>query len=435
MNGDQIIKNAQYYRSLYSRGSIDPYRLKILSELGFIWNTIEHKWKVKFEKLQAFYIENGHCNVPMENRQLRNWLEHQRANRKKNILTKEKIELLDTIKFVWKPMLRAGTLFSDAYPQLVVEWNTEENAKIGLNLKTITIGHQKIKAHWICQNVPSHKWQCTVNQRTNTAINNGRGSGCPYCVGQKVSTDNCLATTHPEYAKLWHPEKNEKLTPMDFTAGSSKKKIWWICASGKHELFMTPYDMTCKNKEKFNGNGCKYCSNQVACHDNCLSTLFPLIAAEWHPTKNGKLNPTDIIPKSQKKRWWKCSVCQKTWHQSPHSRTTGSVGVGCLNCKLTNFRERYNKDLPLEKSIITTHPDLCKQIDHLLLGDVKLELVSKGSSLKLPWKCFVCSHKWYAVVSNRCKGIGCPMCGRKKVWATRRERMEPNQRENMEKSM
>ena len=39
---------------------------------------------------------------------------------------------------------------------------------------------------------------------------------------------------------------------------------------------------------------------------NCLSTLNPEIAKQWHPTKNGILTPYDFTASSGKKVWWKC---------------------------------------------------------------------------------------------------------------------------------
>ena len=33
---------------------------------------------------------------------------------------------------------------------------------------------------------------------------------------------------------------------------------------------------------------------------------YPLLVAEWHPTKNGNLAPDDYQHKSGKKVWWKC---------------------------------------------------------------------------------------------------------------------------------
>ena len=37
---------------------------------------------------------------------------------------------------------------------------------------------------------------------------------------------------------------------------------------------------------------------------NDLATLYPELAKEWHPTKNGVLTPNNIACGSNKKVWW-----------------------------------------------------------------------------------------------------------------------------------
>ena len=37
---------------------------------------------------------------------------------------------------------------------------------------------------------------------------------------------------------------------------------------------------------------------------NTLAVTMPDLAAEWHPTKNGDLRPTDVTCGSGKKVWW-----------------------------------------------------------------------------------------------------------------------------------
>jgi hypothetical protein len=34
--------------------------------------------------------------------------------------------------------------------------------------------------------------------------------------------------------------------------------------------------------------------------------MFPEVANEWHPTKNGELTPNDLTRASSKKVWWLC---------------------------------------------------------------------------------------------------------------------------------
>jgi len=107
-------------------------------------------------------------------------------------------------------------------------------------------------------------------------------------------------SSYPELVKEWHPTKNGELTPSDFTHGSNKK-VWWSCPKG-HDYDSVIYDRTKKVKP----TGCRYCAGKSPTKENNLLVLFPDVAKEWHPTKNGELTPYGFTPSSHKKVWWKC---------------------------------------------------------------------------------------------------------------------------------
>ena len=121
-----------------------------------------------------------------------------------------------------------------------------------------------------------------------------------------VSSKNLsLAEMHPEIAKEWHPTLNGCLNPTMFFSGSGKK-VWWKCPKG--------HDYQSIIEARVDGRGCPYCSGRSAiAGENDLETINPLLAKEWHPTKNGLLKPSDVLPKSSKKVWWKCSKCGYEW--------------------------------------------------------------------------------------------------------------------------
>ncbi len=58
----------------------------------------------------------------------------------------------------------------------------------------LTPGSNK-KVWWIC--AKGHKWQAMVNSN--------RGSGWPYCYGNKVTVETCLKTINPRLSSEWHP--------------------------------------------------------------------------------------------------------------------------------------------------------------------------------------------------------------------------------------
>ena len=104
---------------------------------------------------------------------------------------------------------------------------------------------------------------------------------------KKLSEDYNLAICFPEIAKEWHPTKNGKMRPEHFYPKSAKK-VWWICKN-KHEFFS-------RIDNRINGKYCKYFSNRAVGFGNDLQTNFPEIAKEWHPTKNGNVLPSDVLP-------------------------------------------------------------------------------------------------------------------------------------------
>ena len=131
---------------------------------------------------------------------------------------------------------------------------------------------------------------------------------------------NDLATVNPQLASEWHPTKNGDLLPSQVTAGSDKK-VWWLCTKG--------HEWPAKVSQRHAGSGCPYCSGLKAFPGfNDLATINPELAAEWHPTKNGDLLPSQVTAGSGKKVWW-LGKCGHEWRAEIVNR---SRGKGCRIC-------------------------------------------------------------------------------------------------------
>ena len=126
---------------------------------------------------------------------------------------------------------------------------------------------------------------------------NSLGVILPTNMSRRASPGYNLAVLHPEVAKQWHPTKNGDLTPEDVTHGSHKK-VWWICDKDHEWETMVRY--------RTNGSGCHECAGRYASPEFNLAVLYPEVAAQWHPTKNGDLTPEDVAPGSNQKVWWIC---------------------------------------------------------------------------------------------------------------------------------
>ena len=204
--------------------------------------------------------------------------------------------------------------FASLYPELVPEWDYSKNKCQPDEISA----KSNLKFWWKCEK--GHEWQTEPYHRI-------RGDGCPFCSGHRVWPGfNDLKSQKPSLALEWNYHRN-KLLPEEVTV-SSAKNVWWVCNRG-HE-----WRTAVLHRSAENGTGCPYCSGRYPIPgETDLATVNPLLAAEWHPTKND-LEPTQIAANSEKKVWWKCPVCNHEWQAKPAARN--STGTGCPNCYRRN---------------------------------------------------------------------------------------------------
>ena len=123
----------------------------------------------------------------------------------------------------------------------------------------------------------------------------------------------------------WNWEKNntEQVYPTKISRGYNKK-VWWKCQNG-HEWKAT---VACRTGEQ--KCGCPYCAGQkVLSGENDLETLYPNIAQDWDYSKNLK-KPSEVRPMSNKKYWWICPKCGKSYQASASHRV--GRGSSCPDC-------------------------------------------------------------------------------------------------------
>ena len=275
--------------------------------------------------------------------------------------------------------LAANNLLS-ANPKLASQWHPTLNGK--LTAKDVTL-HSRKKVWWLCPK--GHEWRAIITRR-------GDGTGCPYCSGQAVCDDNCLARLNPSLARQWHPTMNGQLTPKDVTLHSGKN-VWWVCPKGH------VWEASINRRSR--GVGCPYCAGLAVCDDNCLARLNPSLARQWHPTLNGQLTPKDVTPHSKKKVWW---LCEKghSWQTSIANR---SYGTGCPYCTGHAVCD--------DNCLATLNPSLASQWHPTLNGKLTAKDIAPHSKKKIWWGCPK-GHEWQASIANRSHGTGCPYCARKR---------------------
>ena len=151
-----------------------------------------------------------------------------------------------------------------------------------------------------------------------------KGPHCPYCNNERLLKGfNDLATVFPEIAKYWDYGKNGVVTPDNVFSGG-QKKYWWKCENGYPHSFQTIIDVRkiC---------GCPYCAQcRVLPGFNDLETRYPAIAEEWDRKKNVGVDPSEVLAGGERKAWWVCPDCRKSYLMSVRDRI---LGHGCRECK------------------------------------------------------------------------------------------------------
>jgi len=134
--------------------------------------------------------------------------------------------------------------------------------------------------------------------------------------------EQTLAVQYPELAEEWGEKNTDK--PEDVSPGLTTKR-WWKCPKCHREYQASVYNRTHRHSR------CPHCAHKKATPETCLATVFPEIASEWDYEKNAPLKPTDVLPGTDKRVWWKCGQGHR-WQARIYTRT-GPKGTKCPFCQ------------------------------------------------------------------------------------------------------
>ena len=210
----------------------------------------------------------------------------------------------------------------------------------------------------------------------------------------QMEKENSLAEKYPEIAKEWNYEKNGSLEPT-MVSYSSNKKFWWKCKYG-HEWESTVGKRTA-------GRNCPVCSsNKLVQGVNDLATVNPVLAKQWHPTKNGLLRPDKVFPNYMKKVWWRCDKGHE-WEETPNNRMRGK---NCPYCSGHRVWHGFN-------DLATTHPEIAKEWHPIKNDDLTPQDITAGRFKPVWWLCSKCRNEYIATIRRKVtiKGtLCCPVC-------------------------
>jgi len=208
--------------------------------------------------------------------------------------------------------------------------------------------------------------------------------------------NHCEARALHAVLAHWDRARNAPLTPADVSPGSHRR-VWWICDRG--------HSWQAQVKTHAAGVGCPYCTGKrIAVGETDLATTHPLVAAQWHPTKNGDLTPQQVTKGTEKRVWWLCERGHE-WQAMVFSRARGA---GCPVCTGRTV-------LPGENDLASQYPLVAAQWHPHKNSPLTPTQVTAFSNRKVWWLCEA-GHEWAASVAHRTSAhSGCPVCAGRKV--------------------
>lgn len=295
-----------------------------------------------------------------------------------------------------KQLLVGFNDIATVYPELLPEWDAEEN--------------DRLPSETLARNIQSYHWKCSQGHKYTAKLFNRAklGTGCGICKGNSLGTGyNDLKTKYPEIAHQWDSSKNE--VDSSKVSCKSNKKYWWICPKN-HSYQETPNHRT----EESVNIGCPYCSNKrVLAGFNDVATTHPYALEYW----DSGLNTTtlsEVVRGSNKELFWTCpqghtvkSTVKSFLYRNPSSLCTTCSGKAIL-AGLNDLETTHPDLMTGGWNGSQSHWDYAKNL-------VEPSELSHGSARLVWWRCSK-DHSWEARVSDRTRvnGTDCPDCSKQK---------------------
>lgn len=207
---------------------------------------------------------------------------------------------------------------------------------------------------------------------------------------------------YPEVASMLHPTKNGGVDVSSLNQ-SSTQVLWWVCLTTGLE-----YEAKVSNQVRMGVKSPFEAGTIPIPGKNDFATMYPDLAAQWHPTKNGDLSPGSILPSSNRKVWWLCPISGGEWQATPNHRTRDNA--------LLDSPFKQNKKLLRGYNDLASRSDVANEWHPTKNGDLTPEMVTVGSGKKVWWLCPDSVMAWNAEIKSKVtQGYGSPYMSRKRV--------------------
>jgi len=177
-----------------------------------------------------------------------------------------------------------------------------------------------------------------INNKGNIIMKDNHGYYYSSCLsdiqqGKQPSRFNKSNQYTIQNIELWCKLNGRHYKLISDTYINSDIKLKWRCLKKEcGEIFEMDWGHIYGNRN------CPFCAGQKVGLSNCLATLNPELAKEWHPTLNDELTPYDVTLSGKDSYWWICEFNNKhKWESTVYNRNNGS---GCPYCNIYKGEKR-----------------------------------------------------------------------------------------------
>lgn len=264
---------------------------------------------------------------------------------------------------------------ASTYPELMSKWDASAND----DPTTLNASRKSIPYFWLCEK--GHQWKVSLSEILD-------GKQCSVCEFKIADPRyNTLDVLHPEIAKEWDTEKNDKsvqsITPKSYYSA------WWVCPLGHSWRGLVT------NRVK--GTLCPVCEGrEVLSGFNDLSITHPDFAEQFSPKND--VDVTEIGKGSSYRALWECEKGHE-WEATVASRIYNNSG--CPYCSVRKFKTGVN-------DLLTLRPDIAQYWSDK--NEFSPSDVSTGYSEKVWWECDEGHEYQMSVILKTSSGFKCPLC-------------------------
>lgn len=355
--------------------------------------------------------------------------------------------------YILKRILKEGS-FEDNYPERALDWDYDDERNQPYKPSDFLSGSNKL-IYWKCH-------VCGYKSETPTSIQSHAKKmfPCKRCAikgrtNQRYGEDP-ITITNPELLKEWDYEKNEQegIFSEDVTNHDTKTQVHWVCKRGHHwknsvsyRLHRTSGECPICQREMhtsfpeqvlyFYFNQHIECINGYKLENNSHIDIFipsKMIGIEYDgpkhktPKQKARDERKEVLLQKMGIKLYRVIESEYFSVKKDAVHVIYDKNYAYLNYAIENLcyligipyvaidveknkvaiKESY-LTRKKENSIARLYPHLLTEWDYEKNGNIDPECISRGSSLKLYWKCKN-GHSWYAPSSSRTQGYGCPYC-------------------------